>query len=149
MQREGLVFIGSLALIAVGPVGCGRESERSAEAFCVTMRSEKARILDRFNSTVAAGGGGFLAVIAGLGALIQALEELRTYFAKISKVALAEIQTEGEIVAESYKKQLDAANKAVSDPLDALSEGLMSGLTSSGQLNTVDSFARGDCGEGI
>ena len=116
------------------------------------MRSEKARILDQFNSTVAAGedsGDEFLAVISGLGASIQALGELRTYFAKLSKEAPAEIQAEVEIVAESYEKQLDAASKAVSDPLAALSEGLMSGLTSSGQLNTVDSFARSNCGEGI
>ena len=152
MRMAGLVSLSVFVVVAVVPAGCGGESTRSTEAFCATMRSEKARILDQFNSTVAAGensGDEFLGVISGLGASLQALGELRTYFAKLSKVAPAEIQTEVEIVADSFEKQLDAASKAVSDPLAALSEGLMSGLTTSGQLNTVDSFARENCGEGI
>lgn len=106
------------------------------------MRSEKARMLDQFKLTVAVSedsGDEFLAVISGLRASMQAFGELRTYFAELSEVAPAGIQTGIEIVA---------ASKTVSDPLAALSEGLMSGLTSSGQLSTVDSFARNSCGEG-
>ncbi len=152
MRRVGLASLGMAILVAVIPAGCGEESHRSAEAFCATMRSEQARILDQLNSTVSAGknsGDEFLAAISGVGASIQALGELRTYFAKLSKVAPAEIQTEVEIVADSYEKQLDAASKVVSDPLAALSQAFMGGLTSSGQLNTVDSFARENCGEGV
>lgn len=152
MRMAGMASLSAFAVVTVVPSGCRGESQRSTEAFCTTMRSEKARILDQFNSNVATGensGDESVAVISGLGASLQALGELRTYFAKLSKVAPAEIQTEVEIVADSVEQQLDAASKAVSDPLGALTEGLMSGMTSSGQLNTVDSFARANCGESI
>jgi hypothetical protein len=142
-----------ILVIAAGPmVACSGEPDRSVESFCSTMRSEKARILEQLEGVQAAAESSddeFAGVLLGLGGSMQALGELRTYFAKLSDVAPDEIRVEVEIVAEAMDKQLDAAGDAVGDPLGGLGSALMTSLTTSGQLAAVDEFARSNCGEGI
>lgn len=126
-------------------------SQRSTEAFCATMRSEKARILNNFNLSVQAAdasGDDLVSVMSKLGASVSALGELRVYFNKLAKVAPDEIQTEVEVVAELMDKQL-AAGTNVSNPLGALAGSVMTGLQMQGPLNAVDGYARTHCGEGI
>lgn len=142
-----------IVAIMTATASCGDSGPiRSAAAFCGTLKSEKTRVTAQLNDTVSAGqasGDDLVAVLSTFGGSLQALGELRTYFAKLSAVAPNEIRTEVEIVAKSYDAQLDAASKAVSDPLGSLSSGLFSAMTTSGQMNSVDSYARTHCGEGI
>lgn len=149
-RRAGVATVA--ALLVVGTVGCSSSPERSTEAFCSTMKSEQARILAQFNATVDAGkasNDGMTQALMGLGASIQALGELRTYFHKLSDVAPEEIRTEAEIVAQGYDDQLKAAKDAVSDPLGALASTLFEGMMMSGQLDTLNQFAVRECGQSI
>lgn len=147
-HRSGLPIV-TVTLIA-SIVGCSESSDRSVDAFCSIIASEKARILEQFDQTASAGRGDeTLEVLAGLAASVQGLGELRTYTRKLAAVAPREIQVEADLMAESVAKQLDAASDAVSDPLGALVGGLMSGLEGSGPTSTVNAFAQENCGEGI
>ncbi len=69
--------------VAVSTGGCDSGSDRSVEAFCTTITSEKARILEQFEATSSAGQGDEgLEVLVGLVVSIQGLGELRTYTRK-------------------------------------------------------------------
>ncbi len=141
-------LIGSTSLL----LACSNGPERSVDSFCSTMRSEKARILEQLEGAQAAASASddeFAGVLLGLGGSLQALGELRTYFAKLSDVAPEEIRVEVEIVAEAMDEQLDSAGEAASDPLGSFGNALVTSLTTSGQLASVDEFARSNCGEGI
>ena len=129
--------------------GCGGQT-RSAAAFCSTLHSEKRRILAEFNASSHSGSPDQLVqAVSGLGASLQALGELRTYFHKLSDVAPDEIKDDAEIVAKDWDQQVaDAANEAA-HPLSALAGALINGATTSGQLNTLNQFALTHCHESI
>lgn len=135
------------AALLVG--GCGGQT-RSVAAFCSTLHSEKQRILAEFNSTAhSVSSDQLVQALSGLGASLQALGELRTYFHKLSDVAPDEIKAEAEIVAKDWDQQVaDAANEAA-HPLSALAGALINGATTSGQLNTLNQFALNNCHESI
>jgi len=142
---RGVIFVGVL----VGSA-CTGDGERSVEAFCSMIKSEKERILDQFDASSSAGDGDeFGEVLAGLGASIQGIGELRTYTRKLAAVAPDEIRVEAELMAESMDDQLDAAQDGLSDPLGALGSSLFAGLAGSGPTSAVDDFAWANCGEGI
>jgi hypothetical protein len=113
------------------------------------MRSEKKRILGQLNAATKPTGDGTLDALTGLGATAQAMGELRTYFRKLQRVAPDEIHTEVKIVSEAVDQQLKAAGDAAANPLGAFGSALVTSLTTSGQLQTVDTYARKHCGEGI
>jgi hypothetical protein len=137
-----------VAACAVLASACG--TERSAEAFCSTLREEKQRILDQFNAGANPDTEDeLLKMLSGLGASVQAMGELRTYFNKLEKVAPEEIQTEVEIVAGEWGRQVEDAGDAASDPLGGLTSALVGGLATSGQLEAVNRYALRECGEGI
>ena len=141
--------LAATALAGLALAACGG-SERSTEAFCDTLASEKQRILSQFeaNSNPATDDE-LVTTLAGLGASVQALGELRTYFEKLADVAPEEIRAQAEIVAEQYEKQFDDLQDAASDPLGGLAAGLVNSVAVSGQMNAVHSFARANCGEGL
>jgi hypothetical protein len=85
----------------------------------------------------------------GLGATAQAIGELRTYFRKLERVAPEEIDTEVKIVAEAVDQQLKAAGGAAANPLGAFGSAVVTSITTSGQLQAVDRYARSNCGEAI
>ena len=146
-RLAGFIIVG---LLITGATGCG--DDRSAEAFCDTMKSEKARILTGMQASEDAADANpdeLAGMFGRLAGSLQGIGELRTYFAKLADVAPEEIRVDVEIVAESFNDQLDSAGDAVSDPVGGLSSGLLTALTTSGQLSSVDSFARENCGEGI
>ena len=150
--RPAYVVIACIATVSPLAAACSSGPERSVESFCSTMRSEKARILDQLKdaqNATAAGNDQLASVLLGLGGSIQAIGELRTYFAKLSAVAPEEIRVEVEIVADAVNKQLDAAGDAASNPLGSLGSALVTSITTSGQLNAVNEFAKSNCGEGI
>lgn len=139
-------------LVAPITLGCGAGSERSVEAFCETLRSEKQRILEQFDTTTQVGqasGDEFIALVAALGGSLQALGEIETYATKLARVAPAEIQTEAELVRDAISEQLDGVGNVASNPLQALGAALITSLLSSGPTNTVHRYALEHCGEGL
>lgn len=151
LVSKGLVWLLVMAvMLGVTGVACSDDgSERSVEAFCSTMRSEKKRILTQLESTSGSSSDDLAGVLAGLGASVQAIGELRTYFRKLERVAPSEIQTEVEIVSQAMDDQLKAAEDAIDNPIASLGSALLTGLTTSGQLQSVDDYARSNCGAGI
>ena len=123
-----------------------------AEAFCEVLEDEQARILDQFD---AAGGNNEIdsleSTLMGLGASVQALAELNTYFRNLPKVASSEIETEAELVADGYKKLLDDAKESAAsrDPLGGIVRGAFGSLQMSGPLNELGNYARDKCGRNI
>jgi hypothetical protein len=149
-SRQRWVAIVVLAALALATVGCG--DDRSVESFCSTMRSEKERILGKLGNVkdaAAQSGDDFTAGLITLGGSLSVLGELRTYFAKLDAVAPEEIAQQVTIVRKAIDDQFDAAGDAVTDPLGGLASGLVSSLTSAGQLDDVNSWAISNCGEGI
>ena len=152
MARRNRQVIALLTLaLSVCTASCS-DGTRSPAAFCSTMRSEKRRILEQFESIQDAGeqsGDALVVVIAQLGGSIQAYGELRTYFAKLGEVAPEEIRAEVEIVRDSLSDQIDRAGDAVSDPLGAIAGGIFSSIATSGQLEAVNNYALNNCGESV
>ena len=132
--------------------GCDSTTGRSVGAFCTTLHSEKQRILNQLNRNVGAAkatGDGLLQALGGLGASIQAIGELRIYFRKLATVAPEPIRTEVELIRDDYDEQFKHLSDMAAHPLAALAAGLVGGMASSGQMNTVNSFAVSNCREGI
>lgn len=141
----------SVVALLFGGTACG-ENARSVEAYCAKVRSEKDRILAQLNAgsdAAEAQSDGFASGLLGLGAGVQAIGELRTYFAELERVAPADIQPELEIIAEQFDQQLDAAGAAASDPLGGFASTFINGLAISGQLSTVGDYTRDQCGESL
>jgi hypothetical protein len=146
VRRRWLAALLPVALCAVVLAGCG--DGRSEEAFCSTLHSEKERILDQLQGTAAAAdasGDDFAKALMGLGASVQAIGELRTYFEKLAKVAPAEIQTEAEIVADKMSELTDAPELS----LQGVASRMVGAMAISGQLNTLHRYAMQHCGEGV
>lgn len=138
-----------LLCAVLGVTGCGGQT-RSVSAFCNTLHSEKQRILAQFNATSQSGSSDQLVrALAGVGASLQALGELRTYFHKLSDVAPDQIRDDAEIVAKDWDHQIDTAASAAAHPLSALAGALVTGVTTSGQLNSMNQFALTHCHESI
>jgi len=145
----------SIAAAAVGgfaAVSCSSGPERSVESFCTTLRSEKERILaqiDQGSAAAEAQSDELASGMMSLGVTLQALGELRTYFHELADVAPDEVRTEVEIIRDEVDKQFDTAGDAASNPLGSLAEAVVSGFAMSGQMETVNNFAKDNCGEGI
>ena len=133
-------------------IGCSSGPERSAEAFCSTLRSEKERILGQLSDGQAAAEAQddeLVGMLTGLGASVQALGELRTYFGKLADVAPDEIRHEVEILEEEIGEQLDNAQNVADDPLGSLASAFVDSFSLSGQLSAVNDYAMDNCGESI
>jgi hypothetical protein len=140
---------GSICLtVGVLIAGCGQT--RSTSAFCGTLHSEKQRILAEFNATSQPGSADQLVrVLSGLGASLQALGELRTYFHKLADVAPDEIKDDAQIVAQDWDQQVQNAGNVAANPLANLAGAFINSMTTSGQLNTLNQFALTNCHESI
>ena len=147
MSRMG---IGAVVLLTSLTACSG--SQRTTAAFCSTMKSEQSRILAQFNSSKDAAAGqndAFANALMGVGATVQALGELRTYFHKLSAVAPKEIEEETKLVADWYDDQVKSAKGAISNPLGSLASSALDGIMISGPMNTVNKFALQNCGQSV
>lgn len=116
----------------------------------MTLSSEKVPILDQLDANSNQDSEDPLVKgLSGIGASLQAVGELRTYFNKLSAAAPEEISEEAEIVAEQYDRQLDDAAGGASDPLGTTVSVIVGGVAVSGQLDALNSFALDNCGESI
>jgi hypothetical protein len=145
----GIITPAMLASLTFLLAGCGGQT-RSAAAFCSTLHSEKQRILAEFNASSHPNSSDQLVqVLSGFGASLQALGELRTYFHKLSDVAPDEIKDDAQIVANDWDQQVSSAANNAAHPLSGILSALVSGATSSGQLNTLNQYALAHCHESI
>jgi hypothetical protein len=114
------------------------------------MRSEQQTILAEFNATAHTGGSNGLANdLSELGASVQALGALRTYFDDLANVAPPQIENDAKIVAQSYDQEFNDASNVASNPLGSLAGALMQGLGSSSQTNAMNAFALKYCGRSV
>ncbi|MCU1371957.1 MAG: hypothetical protein JWO77_3151 [Ilumatobacteraceae bacterium] len=142
-------------LLVLGAVGGGaavvvkhRKPTRSVEAFCSTMKSEQKRILEQFESVsdeAKATGDEFAEMMLTAMGGVQAMGELQTYFAKLAKVAPAEIQTEAELVAEKIGESMKVPELSI----EGIAGSMINGIALSGPLNTLNAYAKKNCGQGI
>lgn len=130
--------------------GCGGPT-RSAAAFCSTLHSEKQAILGQFNASSSSGGSpnSLMGALSGLGASVQAISELRTYFHKLADVAPSPIEDDASIVAQSYDEQMNGMGQAMSNPIAGAFGALIQGATYSGQLDAMNRFALQNCHESV
>ena len=141
-----------LLLTSLTSMNACSESQRTAAAFCSTMKSEQSRILAQFNSSKDAAAGqndAFANALMGVGATVQALGELRTYFHKLSAVAPKEIEEQTKLVADWYDDQVKSSKGAISNPLGTLASSALDGIMISGPMNTVNKFALQNCGQSV
>lgn len=145
-RRSSSLLAGVLLVAVMLSTACS--GGRSTEAFCSTLGSEKERIrgqLDAGLDAMESQEDDFAKALVGVGATMQSVGELRTYFDKLARVAPEEIRVEAEIVAEEMANQTRVPELS----LEGLASSLLGGVAISGQLESLDRYARQHCGESI
>jgi hypothetical protein len=144
----------AMALVAIAIVastmlsGCGGGPQRSASSYCTTFEDQAVRLRSKYESrleSVKEQSDGFMGLIVAMGTVFEAQGDLVVLFDKLADHAPDEIVSETEAVRDSFKAQIDSGGKAVSDPLGALTSGLVSGLTSMGSMAAVESYIQDNC----
>jgi hypothetical protein len=147
--RDTALAAVAFVVLALCLGGCGGTG-RSTAAFCNTMRSEQQQILAQLNATAAGGGNsGLMHALAGLGASVQAIGALRTYFDELSDVAPPPIEDDAKIVAQAYDQQFSDMGSSLSHPFSSLFGALVNGMATSSQLDAMNQFALQQCGHSI
>jgi hypothetical protein len=114
------------------------------------MRGEQQRILAQMHATANANPHQGLAhALDEIGASVEALSALRTYFDKLADVAPPVIEDQAKIVAKSYDQQMHDEAANATDPLAGLLTGLMDGAGYSSQLDDLNHFALEHCGHAV
>lgn len=139
--------IGLGLLLFIGPLASCVSSapERSTANFCSTMKSEQTRILRQLDQTSSASDDENAKPFLNLVASGQAIGELQTYFKKLAKVAPEEIRTETEILGDKIDEVTTVSDLSIT----GIAKQLVSGISISGQLSTVNEFAKQNCGAPI
>lgn len=147
--RRAVRMGGALAGCCTALSACGG-SGRSTAAFCSTMLSQQKQILAQMNRTANANSGNGLAhAFDELGASVEGVSALSSYFDALAQVAPPAIEDDANTVAQSYKQELSDASDAASNPLGALGGALMTSMSSSYQMNAMNDFALKHCGHSI
>lgn len=142
----GLVVISIAATVTVFVVVRNEKPTRSAANFCKTMASEQKRILAQMKQTSEVGEGDeFAKAMMGMVASVQALGELQVYFAKLAKVAPAEIETETQLVADKIGEQMKVPDFSIT----GIGNSIINSIVLSGPLESVNSFALRHCGKSV
>lgn len=114
------------------------------------MTSQQKSILAQFNATANEDPQDGLAhALDEMGASLQAVGALRTYFDELSDVAPSPIEVDAKIVAQSYDQEVSSMGDAASHPLAALLGALVNSATTSSQLDAMNQFAHQHCGRGV
>ncbi|GAA4473756.1 hypothetical protein GCM10023190_06460 [Enteractinococcus fodinae] len=85
--------------------------------------------------------------ISGIVTLIAAMGDLNRMWEEAAEVAPEDIQTDVEAVRDAWAQQLETAEKMASDPLGGLASSLMTGITSAGSMQRVDTYTAENCPE--
>ena len=157
-EREGtsvgsfLARVTALAAVAAFTIGlvttgCSG-STRSAAAYCSTFKTEAVRIHDKYQARLGnldPKADPLGSLLVGTGSLIEAQGDLVVLFDKLADHAPNDIVSETRAVRDSLKAQSAANGKTLSDPLGALGDSVMRGLSSMGSTTAVESYIRQHC----
>lgn len=125
---------------AVVLAGCSGE-ERSVEAYCSTFYGEGSELRDQWTE---AGGSDLLGQAV---TLLQAPQDLATFFDKLEKVAPDDIQPDVAAVRDSLKDQIDAMTSIdPGSPWKAALQSMLIGVSSGGSWQRVDEWTLENCG---
>jgi len=142
---RSVAIVVAMALVAAGGgVWWFRRPTRSVEAFCKTYFSERSSYLKRYDNAQQQNGlGSLLTVTAAIG-------DVPEIFDKLDKVAPDNIEPDVSAVSASLHKSIDALGGTASDPLQALSAGIVQSLLAAGPWQRVSDYVNTNClhGEG-
>lgn len=147
-QRAGIAVIVLICMSLL--VGCAQE--RTPEAFCAVMRSEKERIVAKIedaSDNAASNPDDFLALLGSLATVASSVGDLATYFKKLSEAAPPEIEVEMEQIASIYDERVSSMDDAFSNPLGALGGAFVDSFRLAGPTETVNDYALNNCNESL
>lgn len=140
LLRRQLITGTAMSVLLTGLLtACG--PTRSIESYCDVMLDHK----DRFVS--ATQEASTVDPISGIVTLIAAMGDLNRMWEEAAEVAPEDIQTDVEAVRDAWAQQLETAEKMASDPLGGLASSLMTGITSAGSMQRVDTYTAENCPE--
>jgi hypothetical protein len=116
-------------------------SNRSAAAVCHVWDTQAVPLHNRYQSD--ATGKFSLQELADLIAVPQTLANL---MGNLAAVAPEPIETDFSELQHAFQNEVNNAGQAVTNPIGALSSGLVSGLESLGPYDRVNSYLSNNCG---
>lgn len=139
-RRRQLITGTALSVLLAGALtACG--PTRSIERYCDVMLEHKDRFVSATQEASTADP------ISGIVTLIAAMGDLNLMWEEAAEVAPEDIQTDVEAVRDAWAQQLETAEKMASDPLGGLASSLMTGITSAGSMQRVDTYTAEHCPE--
>jgi hypothetical protein len=124
--------------------GCSSGPTRSVGSFCSTYFAQKQAFLQRFDVS-ANRNESFGQAIGGMATGLASLGEIPVIFDRLDKVAPTDIEPDVAAVRDSFKKELDLAGGAISNPLGALAAGFVTSLVSAGPFRKVSDYVTANC----
>jgi hypothetical protein len=142
MRRARLLAPLAAACVGVAAVVSGCGDERSAEAYCRAFYAKAAPIRQSYvdqNKRIESDPFGSIVK------LLQAPGDLESIFDSMVDHAPDEIKSDTVIVRDSFGQMQDTMGEAVSNPLGALGQGLVSSLSSGGAFERVNAYLTAHC----
>lgn len=121
--------------------------------YCRVLRSEKKRILDQLNKRSGeadAQHSEFASAILKLGASVEALTELKTYFRRLAAVAPDKnIAIDLTTMADAYQKAEEDSVKSAGNPMKSLAVAALNSFVLRAPTQRVNDYTIANCGESI
>lgn len=130
-------FAFSIALVAVVVSGCGSPAPTTA-GFCKVYHQQENEYLRQYGTP--AGNG-----LGDLVQMVGAISDWVPIFEKLDQAAPPSIEPDVKNILDSLKQQEQAAGQEASDPLGALSAGLLAGLMASASWQNLSNFVSQHC----
>jgi hypothetical protein len=127
----------SIALATVMVNGCGSPAPTTA-GFCKVYHQQENEYLRQYGTP--AGNG-----LGDLVQMVGAISDWVPIFEKLDQAAPPSIEPDVKNILDSLKQQEQAAGQEASDPLGALSAGLLAGLMASASWENLSNFVSQHC----
>jgi hypothetical protein len=122
--------------------GCGGQ-ERSVQAYCSYFYGEGSQLRNRWISADQTMKQNPLNAIA---TLLASPHDLAVFFHHLAERAPDSIADDVQTMSDAFQKESDTMGSALSDPLGALGQGLVNGLTTLPAEERVNAFTQQNCG---
>jgi hypothetical protein len=129
-----------LSLLAIAGVGCSQGDGRSTAAYCKAYWDGAVPFHDRVQGAVDR-----KAMFETLANLLSASGDMAVIFDHMAQAAPVDIRPDTEAVRDSLKKAQDAQGDAVMNPLKAILSGAVTGLSSAGSWDRVETYLNNNC----
>jgi hypothetical protein len=143
-RRVGGACAALVALAGLGLVlsACGG-ANRSVDAYCRTFYATANQIVAQYTKVDKAIPSN---PFAALGSLLNSPNVLAQFFTRLEQVAPTTIEPSVATLQRSFAKESTIEGQALSDPLAALGEGFLNGLSSMGASTQVTHWTTSHCG---